>query len=90
MADCARRHIASRERELSARAELIRARSPKSLILAKEQRLLSARDAIALRMRARLDGAERALAQRAGVISALDPLGVLARGFSVTQRGGLR
>lgn len=88
MADCARRHIASRERELSARAELIRARSPKSLILAKEQRLLSARDAITLRMRARIDGAERALAQRAGVISALDPLGVLARGFSVTQRGG--
>ena len=39
-------------------------------------------------LRARIDGAERALAQRAGVISALDPLGVLARGFSVTQRGG--
>lgn len=88
MADCVRRNIALRDRELSSRAELIRARSPRSLILAKEQRLLSAWEGLTLKIHARLDGAERALAQRAGVISALDPLGVLARGFSVTQHGG--
>ena len=88
IARCAGSNISSCERTLTARAELIRARSPRSLILSREQRLLAAKEAIMLRMRSRLDAAERSLAQRAGVISALDPLGVLARGFSLTKHDG--
>lgn len=80
------RRLSAAQGALDSRGEIIRARSPRSLIAAKEQRVSALGGEISLKMAAKLDAAERTLARRAEVISALDPLGVMARGFSVTKR----
>ncbi len=85
---CTKRALASKERELSSRAEIIRALSPQNRIKSREQSLNALSEGIALRMHTKLERAERSLARNAEVISALNPLGVLARGFSVTYCGG--
>lgn len=84
----AKRSLAMKERELLSREELIRARSPQNRIREWEQRLTSLRDAISLKMHTRLDNAERSAARAAEVLSALNPLEVLARGFSVAYSNG--
>lgn len=87
MRDTVYRRLNTAQNALNSRGEIIRARSPKNIILAKEQRVTALAGEIALKMNGRLDAAERGLARYAEVISALDPLGVMARGFSVTKRG---
>lgn len=78
------RKISDSSRELSVRMDLIAALSPKSRLNTAEQRLdeLSAR--IRTEMHNRLDRADRSITASAEVISALDPLGVLSRGYSLT------
>ncbi len=78
------RKLSDSSRELSARMNLIAALSPKSRLNTAEQRLdeLSAR--IRTEMHNRLDRADRSITAGAEVISALNPLGVLARGYSLT------
>lgn len=79
------RRIAESSRMLESQMALITALSPRSRLDNAEQRLdeLSAR--IRTGMHNRLDRAEHALVANAEVISALDPLGVLARGYSLTS-----
>lgn len=79
------RRIEDSSRALESRMALISALSPRSRLDNSEQRLdeLSAR--IRTAMHTRLDRAEHALRASAEVISALDPLGVLARGYSLTS-----
>lgn len=81
------RRLAAAENAIDSRKNVIRARSPRSVILAKEQSVRAISSEISLKINARLDSTERTLARRAEVISALDPLAVMARGFSVTKRG---
>ncbi len=78
------RIVSDRERELASCSGLIRALSPKSRIASWEQRRKTLAENISLRARTKLEIAERALIKNAEVISALNPLGVLARGYSVT------
>ncbi len=82
------RMISERERELVSYSGLIRALSPKNRIASWEQKRKTLADNISMRIRTKLDIAERALAKNAEVISALNPLGVLARGYSVTYHDG--
>lgn len=84
----AKRSLSMKFREVESRAETIRALSPQSRIRSWEQRLNSLADSISLKAHTKLDRAERSVARSAEVISALNPLGVLARGFSVTYSGG--
>lgn len=84
---CVTRRIADRERALNSAAGLIKALSPQSRIADGERRLSSLSDSISLKMRNFVDRAERAFLCSAEVISALNPLGVLARGYSVTYCG---
>lgn len=81
------RKLSDSSRELSARMDLIAALSPKNRLNTAEQRLdeLSAR--IRAEMHNRLDRADRSVTASAEVISALNPLGVLARGYSLTTAG---
>lgn len=85
---CAKRNLSMKMRAIESRAETIRALSPQSRIKGWEQRLNSLSDSIKLKTHNKLDKAERSVARSAEVISALNPLGVLARGFSVTYCGG--
>lgn len=85
---CAERKLSRSEQALSSFAELIKARSPQNRVLAWENKLSSLSDAISLKAHNKLDAAEKSLLRSAEVISALDPLGVLARGFSVVYSGG--
>lgn len=80
--------ISTRERELVSCSKLIGALSPKNRIASWEQKRKTLADNISLRVRTRLEAAERTLAKNAEVISALNPLGVLARGYSVTYHDG--
>ncbi len=73
---------------LQYRSEVIRALSPHSRINAHSQRLESLADRISERAHAAVNNAESSLNSRAQTISALNPLGVLVRGYSVTYRGG--
>lgn len=84
---CVMRKIADRERALDSAAGLIKALSPQSRIAEGERRLSSLEDSVSLKMRNLIDRAERAFMRSAEVISALNPLGVLARGYSVTYCG---
>lgn len=84
---CVMRRIADRERALNSAADLIKALSPQSRIAEGERRLAGLADSVTLKMRNFIDRAERAFLRSAEVISALNPLGVLARGYSVTYRG---
>lgn len=82
------RSIAANEQMLSARAELIRALSPQNRIRTMEQRLDSVSASIKRQLHGRLDAAESRLCANADMISALNPLGVLSRGYSVAKAGG--
>ncbi len=82
------RIISERERKLASDIGLIKALSPKSRVASWEQKRKTLADNISLRMRTKLESAERTLAKNAEVISALNPLGVLARGYSVTYHNG--
>lgn len=82
------RSLSANERVLSAMAELIRALSPHGRINAMEQRLDSVSALILRQMHARLDYAESRLIANADMISALNPLGVLSRGYSVAKAAG--
>lgn len=82
------RSLSANERVLSAMAELIRALSPHGRINAMEQRLDSVSALILRQMHARLDSAESRLIANADMISALNPLGVLSRGYSVAKAAG--
>lgn len=84
---CVMRRIADRERTLNSAAGLIRALSPQSRIAESERRLAALKDSVALKMHNSVERAERAFLRSAEVISALNPLGVLARGYSVTYCG---
>ena len=82
------RSLSANERVLSAMAELIRALSPHGRINAMEQRLDSVSALILRQMHTRLDSAESRLIANADMISALNPLGVLSRGYSVAKAAG--
>ena len=79
-----KRCIAANESVLGYRSELIHARSPQNRINALSQKLESMAGNITGRMHTSLEMAERRLAANAELISALNPLGVLVRGYSVT------
>ena len=84
---CVMRKLTDRERALESAVGLIKALSPQSRIAESERRLSSLKDSVSLKMRNSIDRAERAFMRSAEVISALNPLGVLARGYSVTYCG---
>jgi len=81
------RCIAANESALAYRSEVIRARSPQSRLDALSQRLDALSDGIAAKVHIALDRAERRLTANAEIISALDPMGVLLRGYSLTYCG---
>ena len=67
---------------------LITALSPAARLRTALQRLETVEKQIKVSVHARLDTLDRAVTARAGVISALNPLAVLSRGYSVTSSGG--
>lgn len=87
IAGYAKRCVAANERSLAYRGEVIRARSPQSRINNHSQRLDALSESIAAKAHNALERAERRLTATAEVISALDPMGVLVRGYSLTYCG---
>ncbi len=83
-----RRCMAAQENRLSYLAEITRARSPRNRIALLSQRLDGASSAIHDRLHARVDALERRLTADAEMISALNPMAVLVRGYSVTYHDG--
>ena len=83
-----RRCMAAQENRLSYLAEITRARSPRNRIALLSQRLDGVSSAIHDRLHARVDALERRLASDAEMISALNPMAVLVRGYSVTYHDG--
>ncbi len=83
-----RRCIERNENALSHKSEVIRARSPQSRIKSLEMRLQSLSDKISTSAHSAVGTAERKLNSSAEVISALNPLAVLVRGYSVTMHDG--
>ncbi len=84
----ARRSIADSENTLAYRGEVIRALSPETRLKNLEARLLSTHSSIRDKAHAALDKAERSLSAHAEMISALNPMSILVRGYSVTYRDG--
>lgn len=83
------RHILrDRGNRLDSRMSLITALSPAARLRTALQRLETVEKQIKGSVHARLDTLDRAVTARAGVISALNPLAVLSRGYSVTSSGG--
>lgn len=82
------RRIAETENTLNFRSEVVRARSPQSRINNLSQRLESMSDSIRDRLRSKLESAEQSLDKSAEIISALNPMSVLVRGYSVTYHEG--
>ncbi len=80
--------IARSESALSYRSEVIRALSPHSRIKNLSQRLESVSERIKGSMHLRLERAEQILDNNAEMISALNPMGILVRGYSVTYHNG--
>lgn len=76
------------ERELSSLEKDVRLRSPRARIAGWEARLQSLETAVSSGIRKKLAAAESSLAVKAQSISAMDPLGVLSRGYSVTTKNG--
>lgn len=74
-------------RSLDSRMALITALSPSARIRTASQRLDSIEQQLRQSMHSRLDRLDRAVSASAGVISALNPLAVLSRGYSVTSSG---
>ncbi len=84
----AKRCIGVHENALSYRSQLIRSRSPRNRINMLSQRLESMSASIHERTHAKLERSERQLTSAAEMISALNPLAILVRGYSVTYRDG--
>lgn len=82
------RVIAENERALTALAGAVKAQSPRNRLAAQEQRVLAAEKEIRLKMHTRLDSAERSLASSVEMISALNPLSVLTRGYAAARAEG--
>lgn len=80
--------IAERSKRLDSSMALITAMSPASRIKNASQRLDTLQQQIHRSIHDRLDRLDRAVTASAGVISALNPLAVLSRGYSVTSSGG--
>ena len=80
-------YIAERGSMLDSRMALITALSPASRLRTASQRLDSIKQQIRQSIHSRLDRLDRAVMASAGVISALNPLAVLSRGYSVTSSG---
>ena len=80
-------YIAERGSMLDSRMALITALSPASRLRTASQRLDSIEQQIRQSIHSRLDRLDRAVMACAGVISALNPLAVLSRGYSVTSSG---
>lgn len=83
-----RRRFYDLERELSSLEKDVRLRSPRARIAAWEARLQGLETAVSSGIRRKLAAAESSLAVKAQSISAMDPLGVLSRGYSVTTKNG--
>lgn len=83
-----KRRLSDCEAELSGLAKDVRLRSPRARIAAWEARLTSLKTAVSVKMRRRLDGAESSLRITAQSISAMNPLGVLSRGYAVALKDG--
>ncbi len=83
-----RQGLRNRELVLSSLAKDVRLRSPRARIAAWESRLNSLSADISAKTRQRLASAESSLMIRAQSISAMNPLGVLSRGYSVTTKDG--
>ncbi len=83
-----RRCIAEQESRLGYLAEVTRARSPHNRMGLLSQRLDSLSQTIHDKLHSKLDRAEQRLSASAEMISALNPLAVLVRGYSVTLCGG--
>lgn len=81
-------YLSDRGRMLDSRMSLITALSPASRLRTASQRLDSVEQQIRLSVHSRLERLDRAVNACAGVISALNPLAVLSRGYSVTSSGG--
>ncbi len=83
----ARRCISDNENALAYRGEVIKALSPQMRLKSLEERLESVRGNIRDKAHAALDKAERGLSAHAEMISALNPMSILVRGYSVTYHG---
>ena len=80
--------IASEENALNERARLINALSPKNKIAQKSQKVDEFAEKLRRSMSRKIELCEAALERQIGVISALSPLEVLKRGYSVTEKDG--
>ncbi len=87
MGNYAKRCISYHERNLEYRSELIKSRSPENRIKLLEQRLESTSSSIRSKTQEKLRRAEAQLSSHAEMISALNPMAVLVRGYSVTYCG---
>ena len=84
----AKRCISENENTLTYRGEVIKALSPETRLKNLEARLMSTHDSIRDKAHAALDRAERSLSASAEMISALNPMSILVRGYSVTYHDG--
>lgn len=83
-----KRSAAECESRLAYRSEVIRALSPQGRLKTASARLEGLADNISVKARAAVESKERQLNAAAGKISALDPMGILVRGYSVASCGG--
>ncbi len=84
----AKRCISDNENTLTYRGEVIKALSPETRLKNLEARLLSMNASIRDKAHAALDKAESRLSASAEMISALNPMSILVRGYSVTYHEG--
>ena len=84
-----RRCISENESMLGYRSEVITALSPKNRIAMLSQRLESVSQSISAKAHGAVERAEGTLSANAEKISALNPMAVLVRGYSVTYRDGV-
>lgn len=88
LADGVKRRVAESENALNYRSEVIRALSPQSRIDSRAQRLDALEKSISGSVHSALDRAEQRLCASAEMISALNPMNILVRGYSVTYHEG--
>lgn len=84
----AKRCVTHSENSLAYRGEVIRALSPQSRINNASLRLEGLSRSISEKAHAALEGAEQRLSASAEMISALNPMSILVRGYSVTYHEG--
>lgn len=83
-----RQTLRNSELALSSLAKDVQLRSPRARIAAWDSRLRRLSTEISAKIRQRLSGAESSLMIKAQSVSAMNPLGVLSRGYSVTTKNG--